>query len=94
MSLAAKLGWNLPEFAMILAPPSSWHIPKMAYVFFCLPALALACGQIIQLMNKPSQRFYLSMAIFSGIIISVFAVFYLENAKNGFAYASALLFAI
>jgi len=94
MSLAAKLGWNLPEFAMILLQPSSWHIPKMAYVFFCLPALALACGQIIQLMKRPSQNFYLSIAIYSGIIAAVFTVFYLENAKNGFAYASIFVFAM
>jgi len=94
MALAARLGWNLPDFAMILLPPSSWHIPKMAYVFFCLPALALACGQIIQLMKKPSQNLYPSIAIYSGIIAAVFAVFYLENAKNGFAYASVLFFAM
>jgi hypothetical protein len=94
MILAARLGWSLPDFAMILSPPSSWHIPKMAYVFFCLPALALACGQIIQLMNKPSQNFYLSMGIYSVIIVAVFAVFYLVNAKNGFAYAGILVFAM
>ena len=93
MAIAPGLGWNLPDFAMILWPPSSWHIPKMAYIFFCLPALALACGQIIRIMKKPSQNFYLSMALYSGIIAAVFAVFYLENAKNGFAYASILLFA-
>lgn len=94
MTLAARFGWNLPDFAMILWPPSSWHIPKMAYIFFCLPALALACGQIIRLMRKPNQSFYLSVAVYSGIIAAVFAVFYLENAKNGFAYASVLFFAM
>lgn len=94
MAMAARFGWNLPEFAMILWSPSSWHIPKMAYVFFCLPALALACGQIIQIMKKPNQSFYLSVAVYSGIIAAVFAVFYLENAKNGFAYASVLFFAM
>jgi len=94
MALAARFGWNLPEFAMILWPPSSWHIPKMAYVFFCLPALALACGQIIRMMKKPNQNFYLSITIYAGIIAAVFAVFYLENAKNGFAYASVLFFAM
>jgi hypothetical protein len=94
MALAARLGWNLPDFAMILWPPSSWHIPKMAYIFFCLPALALACGQIIRIMKSPNQSFYLSVAVYSGIIAAVFAVFYLENAKNGFAYASALFFSM
>ncbi len=94
MALAARFGWNLPDFAMILWPPSSWHIPKMAYVYFCLPALALACGQIIRIMKRPTESFYLSMAIYSVIIAAVFAVFYLENAKNGFAYASVLFFAM
>jgi hypothetical protein len=94
MALAVRLGWNLPDFAMILWPPSSWHIPKMAYIFFCLPALALACGQIIRIMKSPNQSCYLSVAVYSGIIAAVFAVFYLENAKNGFAYASVLFFAM
>lgn len=94
MSLAARSGWSLPDFAMILWHISSWHIPKMAYVFFCLPALAMACGQTIQLVKKPNQNFYFSITIYSGIIAAVFAVFYLENAKNGFAYASVLFFAM
>jgi hypothetical protein len=32
------------------------------------------------------------VAVYSGIIAAVFAVFYLENAKNGFAYAGTLFF--
>jgi hypothetical protein len=94
MALAARFGWNLPEFAMILSPPSSWHIPKMAYIYFCLPALSLACGQIIHRMKSSNQNFYFSIAIYLLIIAAVFAVFYLENAKNGFAYASILAFAM
>jgi len=94
MILASRLGWNLPEFAMILWPPSTWHIPKMAYVFFCLPALALACGQIIQITKRPSQNFYLPIAIHSAIITAVFTALYLVNAKNGFAYASIFVFSM
>lgn len=94
MALAARLGWNLPDFALFMPDSSTWHIPKMAYVFFCLPALALACGEIIRIMKTPSQGFYFSMAIYSGIIAAVFIVFYLQNAKNGFAYASVLFFAM
>ncbi len=93
-ALAVKLGWNLADVAMILLHPPPWIIPKMAYIYFCLPALALACGQIIRIMKSPGQSFYLSTAIYSVIIAAVFIVFYLENAKNGFAYASALFFAM
>jgi hypothetical protein len=92
IAIAVKFGWKLPEFLLLFPSHSSWHIPKMAYVFFCLPALALACGQIIQVIQRPNRFLDLSFYVYAVIILAVLIVFYLENTKNGFAYASLLVF--
>ena len=90
MMMASKFGWALPNYAILLPNPSSWHIPKMGYIFFCLPALAIACSQFVIHFNQQS-RFYIYYAgIYAATILAVFLVFYLENAKNGFAYAITL----
>lgn len=90
MFLASKYGWTLPPFAMLLPGDSTWHIPKMGYIFFCLPALAVACGQFVLLVNQQSHFSFFIASIYATTILAVFFVFYLENAKNGFAYATAL----
>jgi hypothetical protein len=90
MFLAGKYGWTLPHFAMLLGGDSTWHIPKMGYIFFCLPALAVACGQLMLLVNQQSHFSLYFASIYVTTILTVFFVFYLENAKNGFAYATAL----
>ena len=90
MMLAGKFGWTLPNYAMLLPNESTWHIPKMGYIFFCLPALAIACSQFIILFNQQSRFYIYYTGIYSATILAVFLVFYLENAKNGFAYAITL----
>jgi hypothetical protein len=52
MFLAGKFAWTLPPFALLLPGESSWHIAKMGYIFFCLPSLAVACGQLVLLVNQ------------------------------------------
>jgi hypothetical protein len=90
MFLAGKYGWTLPHYAMLLGGDSTWHIPKMGYIFFCLPALAVACGQFILLVNQQSHFTFYFASIYVTTILAIFFVFYLENAKNGFAYATVL----
>jgi hypothetical protein len=90
MFLASKYGWTLPHYAMLLDGNSTWHIPKMGYIFFCLPALAVACGQLVLLVNQQSHFSLYFASIYATTILAVFFVFYLENTKNGFAYATAL----
>lgn len=91
MFMAGKLGWQLPSFAMHWPPSSTWHITKMSIVFFCLPALALACSQCIRVANQKTQNSLLSMTLYVGTIVAVLAVFYLENTKNGFVYSAILM---
>jgi hypothetical protein len=90
MFLAGKYGWALPHYAMLLGGDSTWHIPKMGYIFFCLPALAVACSQLMLLVNQQSHFSLYFASIYVTTILAVFFVFYLENAKNGFVYATAL----
>lgn len=90
MMIVSKFGWTPPNYLMLLPAPSTWHIPKMGYIFFCLPALAIACSKFVTLFNQQS-RFYIYYAgIYAATILAVFLVFYLENAKNGFAYATTM----
>lgn len=93
MFLAGIFGWHLPNILMILPSSSTWHVTKMGVIFFCLPALALACSQCISLTNKKTQYSVLFFSIFIGTIAAVLAVFYFENAKNGMAYSVFLIFA-
>jgi hypothetical protein len=90
MFIASHFGWTLPPFAMILPNDSTWHIAKMGYIYFCLPALGVACGQFARLSDQQPRFFSYFSGIYAGIILAVFFVFYLENAKNGFVYAAVL----
>lgn len=90
MVMATKFGWTLPNYLILLGIPSTWHIPKMGYIFFCLPALAIACSQFVILFNQQSRFIVHYAGIYATTILAVFLVFYLENAKNGFAYATTL----
>ena len=92
----ATAHWGLapPDFLMNLYPPSTWYISKTGYVFFCLPALALACSQLIRIVNTKSPIPYLHIGIVVLTMAAVLAVFYLENIKNGVAYSVLLITAM
>ena len=91
MLLGAKWGWHLPEAFINSYPPSTWYIPKTGYVFFCLPALALACAKLIRIFNERAKYSGLHTFLYVITIISVVSVFYLENIKNGIAYSTLLM---
>lgn len=91
MMLAGKLGFQLPNFAMHWPAPSSWHITKMSIVFFCLPALAIACSQCICLAKQKTKHQFFSSILYVGTILAVLTVFYLENTKNGLVYSAVLM---
>ena len=87
MMLATKAGWQLPDALANLYPPSTWYIPKTSYVFFCLPALAIACSQLRCIMALQTKA-RMKLALLYGLsVAAVLAVFYMENIKNGMVYA-------
>lgn len=91
MVFAGLLGFQLPNALMILHPPSSWYIPKTGYVFFCLPALALACARLSVIIRGASRASFWEISIYIFSIFSVVTVFYMENIKNGIAYSVILV---
>jgi hypothetical protein len=93
MYLAGKFGWHLPNGLMNLYPPSTWYIPKTGYVFFCLPALALACSRLLDALIKAKQNSTRLLMLYGSTIAAVLTVFYFENIKNGIAYSAMLILA-
>lgn len=94
MVLAGKFGWQIPSFAMHWDASSTWHITKMSVVFFCLPALALACSQYVLVATQINQQSFFLSLLYVGTIVLVLIVFYLENTKNGIAYSVILILAM
>lgn len=94
MHLASRFGWHLPAAAMHAPPTSTWHITKMSVVFFCLPALALACSQCFYVANRKTQHPFLFGFLYVGTIVAALMVFYLADTKNGIAYSVVLILAM
>ena len=67
---------------------SYWHIyiAKTAYMGFCIPALAVALGQIYSQINREKWLTWANL-IYLGTIPAVLFVFYAENIKNGVVYS-------
>jgi hypothetical protein len=85
---------HFPNSLKLLNPPSSWYIPKTGYVFFCLPVLALALVNLIQVLKQnffASKKTYRQVFINLTIVLAVIIVFYLGNIKNGMAYSFILI---
>ena len=85
--IAPALGYLAPHFLTLYysGESSSFYIAKIAYVFFCLPTLAVALGMLAA--NIKSGGDTKKNCICAFVIIAVLGVFYLENIKNGFMFA-------
>ena len=83
-------GFSIPE-AMVLYTQAvnSFYIPKISYVLYCLPALAIAFGCLAKLLKSKDINWIFSFICIM-VIMSVLGIFYLENIKNGFLYAFLL----
>lgn len=90
--LFTMLGINLgPKFTVYatLATGSTW-IPKYNYVAFCLPALAIAFGQIYTAVNSSDLSKIKSTLIIIGnstLICAILFLFYKQDIRNGIGYA-------
>ena len=87
-------GVDFPSAFLLLYPPSSWYVPKTGYVFFCLPALVLACARLSTMIHGNSIIKYWHIAIYIFSIFAVMAVFYLDNIKNGIIYSVIFVFVL
>lgn len=83
-------GIQIPQSIQMYVGAHSVYMAKTAYVAFCLPALAVALGMLLQ--NIQNHRWLSLGNIFYILTIpAVFIVFYLENIKNGVAYGTLLI---
>lgn len=89
------IGVDAPAFLRINANGNSaYYIPKTDYIAFCLPVLALSLGQIYSLLVSNYRLHvnqYLAMCCYLFVIFSTLFLFYVQNTKNGIAYAVILI---
>ncbi|QWD68638.1 O-antigen ligase family protein [Polynucleobacter sp. VK25] len=89
------LGIAPPAFLRINSDPhSAYYIPKTDYIAFCLPVLALSLGQIYGLLISNFRlrtTQYLAMFCYLFVIATTLLLFYVQNTKNGIAYAAILI---
>jgi len=83
-------GAGVPHWLQLYTGPAEFYVPKISYVFFCVPCLAVLIGFIVfSLENKTLslKRFFLLTLAISLIL----GLFYLENIKNGIAYGALII---
>jgi hypothetical protein len=89
-----RYGYTIPQF-LILSPDhlnNPWAISRAFYVFFCLPALAIALGQIIHSIEAKQFRLISSIAYLLAIPLTLL-MFHVEGDRLGIAYGLILIVA-
>jgi hypothetical protein len=82
---------SIPPFLKVYPSSQPFYVPKTDYVVFCLPTLAVALGQIKNLIQS-KQISWQNLSLYTITIASIAFVFYAQNIKNGFIHG-ILLFA-
>jgi hypothetical protein len=86
-----SLGIQAPPYLQIYFGSTAYYVPKTDYVAFCLPVLAISLGQISSLLTGHKLlklRQYVSLTLYLGIIAATLFLFYIQDIKNGMAYAT------
>jgi len=84
-------GINAPNFLRLYYTNAEFYIPKISYIFFCLPAFGLALGQLADSQDRLLTRFPRLIAIYLFFIFGSLGIFWSMQAKNGMAYALILV---
>ena len=87
----AYFGIEVPAYLRIYFSTQPYYVPKTDYVSFCLPTLAISLGQIQAVLVSRSTlkwRQYGAIAIYLAIIAATLFLFFIQNIKNGMAYAA------
>jgi hypothetical protein len=92
------LGLSVPASLLTYQSSAPFYIPKSDYIPFCLPALAIALGEIKHILHSRQEgtpNSFLKMAGFLLVITATLFLFYAQTMKNGFLYAllCAIVFA-
>jgi hypothetical protein len=89
-SYGERLGLSAPASLRIYQSSAPFYIPKSDYIPFCLPALAIALGEIKHIIHsrkKVGLNPLLKMTGFLLVITATLFLFYGQTMKNGFLYA-------
>lgn len=86
--------WGLepPDYLKIYFSSQPFYVPKTDYVAFCLPPLAIALGQIYTLVLGQQKIMLSDCGKLIGnlsLIVATLFLFYIQDIKNGMAYAAA-----
>jgi hypothetical protein len=87
---AAQWGVVVPNYLRLYSSSALFYLPKTAYVCFCLPALAVALGELARNIHR-GQTLKIFNLFYILTVPAVLFVFYSENIKNGVVYGAALL---
>ena len=84
------LGLDVPPWLVLYREPAEFYVPKISYVFFCIPCLAVSIGVIVSDLENKSLHLK-SFALLTLLVVSILGLFYLENIKNGIAYGALII---
>ncbi|AWW45630.1 hypothetical protein DPM18_01655 [Polynucleobacter paneuropaeus] len=92
--LLPTIGLKAPIYLTLFYGSAEFYVAKIAYVFFCLPLLAIALGMLAENLKKSGaastsdirQRWFWLFAA-----MAVMGVFICENIKNGTIYSAVLI---
>ena len=66
-------------------PHTRFYIPKIAYVFFCIPAFSVALKGVLNSLDAKKIHIF-SVYFYIVSIVFILLIFARENIKNGFLY--------
>jgi hypothetical protein len=89
----AYVGISVPDYWTICEWKTFCYVPKIDYVCFCVPTLAVALGLLKNNFIK-GKLFAPINAVYALTIFAIFFVFYAENIKNGVLYGILILLII
>jgi hypothetical protein len=89
MYLMTNEGFDIPNYLQLYSESTKFYIHKSSYVFFCLPALAIALGRIVQAV-KNKETFQLQIWIYILVIFGIVFNFVHQEVRNGLLYVFIL----
>ncbi|QWE02823.1 O-antigen ligase family protein [Polynucleobacter sp. JS-JIR-II-b4] len=84
-----SFGYIAPNYLQIYQSSAPFYIPKSDYIPFCLPALAIALGEIKHILQTKQLNMFASlwkMLPYLVVIFMTLLLFYVQTMKNGFLY--------
>ena len=87
-----RYGYAVPQYLILSSAhlSNTWAIPKAFYVFFCLPAFAIALGQMIHGIQTKQFRLISSLVYLLAMPLTLL-IFYIEDDRLGIVYALILM---